>query len=316
VDGLVARAPGIAQDGQDGLDGGEPLEGGELASEDQRSGFGEGQRSISEGVGDGAQVNPRVAGQCRERDGAQQVLPNIRFGNQSFHAGTRNSLQGCVKPGSRLRQTARVNSRLALASESGSSKRSGVLGRRARRLAGSGLLLIIVIATTYALTHSGQGAKFQRVPSQGEGRADPLELGWVKSNGSPLPRLDAMSTIGTENPASRSDLLLVNLWASCCAPCTKELPLLAEANDRGNIHVVGVSRDVYLDRAQHAMAAAGVDYPNYSDAKGHFADSLHGLVPPNLLPMTLLVVNNRIEWIHIGPFGSISDIAKASSLVR
>ena len=104
---------------------------------------------------------------------------------------------------------------------------------------------------------------------------------------------------------------LVNLWATWCAPCLKEMPdLQAFANQQGadGTQVVGIALDdaaavqVFLN--QH-----GITYPNLVDAPGP-ADAGVRLGNPNgILPYTLLVsADGRLLKTKIGPFASASDI--------
>ena len=106
---------------------------------------------------------------------------------------------------------------------------------------------------------------------------------------------------------------LVNLWATWCAPCLKEMPdLQAFANQQGadGMQVVGIALD---DEAavRAFLEQYAITYPNLVDAPGP-ADAGVRLGNPNgVLPYTLLVsADGRLLKTRIGPFASATEIAE------
>ena len=94
---------------------------------------------------------------------------------------------------------------------------------------------------------------------------------------------------------------LVNLWASWCAPCVKELPTLdrlANANE-GKLNVIAISQDM----APHASVEAFLDehkiatLDSYQDPKM----ALSGALNAEVLPTSILYDSNGREvWRYVG----------------
>jgi thiol-disulfide isomerase/thioredoxin len=79
---------------------------------------------------------------------------------------------------------------------------------------------------------------------------------------------------------------LINLWASWCAPCREEIPILgAYAEEPDSVRVVGVNVQDSQSSALALLADLGVHYPSYGDA-----DEVQGtLVAPPVLPLSFVV---------------------------
>ena len=98
--------------------------------------------------------------------------------------------------------------------------------------------------------------------------------------------------------------VLVNLWATWCAPCVKELPTLdrlarAHAVD-GGLGVIAVSQD----RAPHKSVVAFLDYHKLREL-GAYHDPDMGLSgalgPDAVLPTSILIdANGREVWRYVG----------------
>ncbi|RSM49198.1 thiol:disulfide interchange protein [Actinoplanes sp. ATCC 53533] len=91
---------------------------------------------------------------------------------------------------------------------------------------------------------------------------------------------------------------VVNLWASSCAPCREELPLLQELADRtaGRLHVVGV--DTFDGRAAGASFAAdkGVTFPTLFDPGKKLLTALGKIN----LPVTVFVGADGGRFVYTG----------------
>ena len=86
-----------------------------------------------------------------------------------------------------------------------------------------------------------------------------------EASGDPLPAA-ALVDLDTGEAASWPDdgtPVVVNLWASWCTPCRKEMPAFDEVSRRldGEVTIVGVTDERDLDAARGAAEESGVTYP-------------------------------------------------------
>jgi thiol-disulfide isomerase/thioredoxin len=79
-----------------------------------------------------------------------------------------------------------------------------------------------------------------------------------------------------EMAAHRGVPQLVNVWASWCIPCQREMPLLQAAHDvaGGRVLFLGVDTADSRDSALGFLAATGVTYPQVVDAEGRYRAAL------------------------------------------
>ena len=104
---------------------------------------------------------------------------------------------------------------------------------------------------------------------------------------------------------------LVNLWASWCAPCLKEMPELQafSAEQAGNgVQVVGIALDDSAS-VQAMLQRLAITYPNLIDAPGPADAGVRLGNPAGVLPYSVLVsADGRVLKTRIGPFADLAEI--------
>lgn len=156
------------------------------------------------------------------------------------------------------------------------------------RLVGAGVGLIVVLAALYA-------AYALVIKPHGEG-LKPLAKGeMAKLEVDKAPTVQPISAEGADGkPVNLSDfkgdVVLVNLWATWCAPCVKEMPTLAQLQQRyagRPVKVLAVS----LDKGAQDIAKAKAfiaDKPPLQFYHGDYALAFSITPPAEGLPTTLI----------------------------
>lgn len=133
----------------------------------------------------------------------------------------------------------------------------------------------------------------------------------------PLPPLELGGFAGGE-PAQLDELrgpMVLNLWASWCGPCAKEMPVLEEFHQayQGRVAVVGVDyQDPQTERAEQLVAETGVTYPLYTDVEGE----LDRLGPfPHLRGLPFLAFVDAEGRVVAWEFVVVKDLADLQAKV-
>jgi thiol-disulfide isomerase/thioredoxin len=99
---------------------------------------------------------------------------------------------------------------------------------------------------------------------------------------------------------------LVNLWASTCAPCVKEMPLLEAASKvNPSIQFLGIATQDPVAKARKLATQTGIRYPWALDPDGNFFYEVKAAG----LPTTLLISpSGAIIATKTGAFGDEQEL--------
>ena len=158
------------------------------------------------------------------------------------------------------------------------------------------------------LAIAGCQQKAPEQPTNNQAAAAPEGVG-VKGvhrdhKGEMIPDVKILNATGKE--ARLPDLLdgrplLVNLWASWCAPCVKELPTLRGLVDHGRVDlaVMPISQDSGPQKSVEAfLRNLRLDFVPFQDPKMKLSGALG---PDTVLPTTILYDSKGREvWRYVG----------------
>ena len=98
------------------------------------------------------------------------------------------------------------------------------------------------------------------------------------------------------NVVEPGKILVINYWATWCAPCRKEIPELNELDHQlsDRLDVIGVNYDgTQGDQLELDMQKLGIEFENlYADPR-----TIWGLDPVTILPETL-IIDSHGQLVH------------------
>lgn len=136
----------------------------------------------------------------------------------------------------------------------------------------------------------------------------------IAKRGEPLPSIPVQTLNGEllSLPLPPGRPALINVWATWCPPCVKEMPMLAafaNAQDAAGVQVIGVALDE-ADAIHAWLKRTPSPYPHYRDDPGKRDAGVLLGNPAGVLPYTVLVATDgKILKQRIGPFDSVDDIS-------
>jgi thiol-disulfide isomerase/thioredoxin len=93
----------------------------------------------------------------------------------------------------------------------------------------------------------------------------------------------------------RGDVVVVNVWASWCAPCIAEAPGLQKVHEQTEaegVRFIGINTEADQAAARAHERRFGVTYPSLADDGGRALLRLRGSLPPTATPSTLVLDRN------------------------
>jgi len=171
------------------------------------------------------------------------------------------------------------------------SVETGQAGGKPRRLLVLLPLLVFAALAAIFLLQLMSGRDGATIPSALLGREAPQTA---------LPPIEGLGLPGLDSADFAGKVTLVNVWASWCAPCREEHPLLMEISRNERIVVAGLNYKDQPENARRFLGEMGNPFDRVgADLSGRTAIDwgVYGA------PETFLVGRDgRIVYKHVGPF--------------
>ena len=182
-------------------------------------------------------------------------------------------------------------------------------------LAGAAASLFFEPTVAYRLAGTALGQQVLGATLKARAPAPPAGVA-VAQPGATVPPMTLRDVAGTAVEVPRAWAgrpTLVNLWASWCAPCLKEMPDLqafSTAQRPNGVQVVGIALDD-APAVQAFLRQHGIAYPVLVDAPGPADAGVRLGNPAGVLPYSVLVsADGRLQKTRIGPFADAAEIAR------
>ena len=115
----------------------------------------------------------------------------------------------------------------------------------------------------------------------------------------------------TENDLKRDDFTLINFWASWCAPCRKEHPLLLKLSKEKNLKLLGVNFKDKKKQAEFFLKELGNPYDfliKDEQGKGSVKFGIYGIPESILVSKDLIILKKFVGPLSANDLNSIKKI--------
>jgi thiol-disulfide isomerase/thioredoxin len=103
---------------------------------------------------------------------------------------------------------------------------------------------------------------------------------------------------GTNKTLDKNQVKVINVWASWCAPCRAEAPLLQEFSIQyPEVQFAGILTRDNLSSARVFVENFGLTYPTFIDDA--LLIGFRGSLIPNAIPTTLIIDKNNLVAVRI-----------------
>jgi len=160
------------------------------------------------------------------------------------------------------------------------------VGLRAGLRAGLVVLAAAVLLTACGGNDTPSGSGFVA----GDGSLVTIDA----ANRQPAPQISGTDLDGAQISLSdyRGKVVVLNVWASWCAPCRAEAPVLQQVSkDLANedVQFIGLDTRDSDTSARAFVDRFGITYPNLIDRDGALQLQFAGTLPPQAIPSTIVI---------------------------
>ncbi len=175
---------------------------------------------------------------------------------------------------------------------------------------------LLVLALAGCKPQAPAAAPEAASPPSAPAAATPGEQAGGVQQTAEVPQLQVQTVDGKayDLASHRGKWVVVNFWATWCAPCLQEMPELSALHAmRSNVEVIGLAyEDIELDEMQAFLKARPVAYPI---AILDVYDPPRDFATPRGLPMTYLIgPDGKVAKQFVGPINA-HEIEQAISAV-